>query len=124
MACRGTVNKLAIFPDTEDTVIASANIIVIRFKASILSEYAKMFLESPIGTTLIQSFQRGTTVMNLNPSDVAELELPLLPQEEQLERIQRYNEERERYKTAIREATARWEQVKHQLYGELYGGGT
>lgn len=120
MTCRGTVNKVAIFPETEGIVIASANIIVIRFKTSILSDFAKIFLESPVGTALIQSLQRGTTVMNLNPSDVAEVEIPLLSQEEQTERINLYYEEYERYKTAIREASNRWEQVKSKLYSELY----
>ncbi|GIP50024.1 hypothetical protein J53TS2_36150 [Paenibacillus sp. J53TS2] len=120
MACRGTVNKLAIFPEAEGTVIASANIIVIRFKVSIISGFAKIFLESPVGATLIQSFQRGTTVMNLNPSDVGELELPLLPHEEQMNRVNSYNEEKELFKQAIREATDRWEQVKNKLYSELY----
>ncbi|ODA09214.1 restriction endonuclease subunit S [Paenibacillus peoriae] len=120
MACRGTVNKLAVFPETEGTVIASANIIVIRFKESISSGYAKIFLESPVGTTLIQSFQRGTTVLNLNPSDVGEIELPLLPHNEQNNRVNRYNEEKERYKQKIREATDRWEQVKNEIYSELY----
>lgn len=120
MACRGTVNKLAIFPETDGTVIASANIIVIRFKASIISGFAKIFLESPVGTTLIQNFQRGTTVMNLNPSDVGGIELPLLPHAEQVNRVNRYNEEKERFKHAIREATDRWDQVKNKLYSELY----
>jgi hypothetical protein len=120
MACRGTVNKIAIFPQTESTVIASANIIVIRFKISIISGFAKIFLESPVGTTLIQSFQRGTTVMNLNPSDVGEIELPLLSLDEQINRVDRYNEEQERFKQTVREATIRWEQVKDKLYSELY----
>ncbi|MDQ0195826.1 hypothetical protein J2T20_004219 [Paenibacillus wynnii] len=120
MTCRGTVNKLAVFPESEGIVIASANIIVIRFKSTILSQYAKMFLESPVGSTLIQSFQRGTTVMNLNPADLAEIEIPLLTKKEQRDRIDRYNEEKERYKTIVQEATTRWEQVKNQLYGELY----
>lgn len=120
MACRGTVNKLAIFPETEGTIIASANLIVIRFKASIVSGFAKIFLESPVGITLIQSFQRGTTVMNLNPSDVGEIELPLLPRDEQINRVNLYNEEQERFKQTIHEATERWEQVKNKLYSELY----
>ncbi|NHN35328.1 restriction endonuclease subunit S [Paenibacillus sp. S3N08] len=120
MTCRGTVNKLAVFPKSEGVVIASANIIVIRFKSTILSQYAKIFLESPVGSTLIQSFQRGTTVMNLNPADVAEIEVPLLAKEEQLDRINRYAQEKERYKTIVRDATARWEQVKNNLYTELY----
>jgi hypothetical protein len=123
MACRGTVNKLAIFPESEGTVIASANIIVIRFKSVILSGFAKIFLESPVGTSLIQSFQRGTTVMNLNPSDVAEIEIPLLSIKEQTDRIQRYVEEKKRFRDAVHEAMVRWERVKGKLYGDLYGGG-
>jgi len=120
MTCRGTVNKFAVFPEVDGMVIASANILVIRFKSTILSHFAKMFLESPTGTALIQSFQRGTTVMNLNPADVAEIEVPLLPEEKQLELINRYLQEKERYKAVIRDAAARWEQVRNQLYDELY----
>ncbi|MBB3111782.1 hypothetical protein FHS18_003850 [Paenibacillus phyllosphaerae] len=120
MTCRGTVTKLAVFPETNETVIASANIIVIRFKSTILSQYAKIFLESPTGSALIQSFQRGTTVMNLNPADVAEIEIPVLSQDQQLERINRYIQEEERYNTVVREATTRWEQVKNQIYSDLY----
>lgn len=120
MTCRGTINKLAVFPESKGMFIASANIIVIRFKSSISSQFAKIFLESPTGSALIQSFQRGTTVMNLNPADVAEIELPLLTIKEQLDRIERYLQEKERYKAIIRDATTRWEQVKNQLYCELY----
>jgi len=120
MTCRGTVNKLAVFPVSEGIVIASANIIVIRFKSTILSQYAKIFLESPVGSTLIKGLQRGTTVMNLNPADVAEIEIPLLTKEKQIDRINRYNQEKQRYKTIVQQATTRWEQVKNQLYGELY----
>lgn len=120
MTCRGTVNKLAVFPETQGVVIASSNMIVIRFKSVIKSHFAKMFLESPVGTALIQSFQRGTTVMNLNPADVAELELPLIPEDTQLELIEQYIREKERYKEVIREAANRWEQVKSQLYEQLY----
>jgi hypothetical protein len=120
MTCRGTVNKLAVFPDAQGMVIASSNMIVIRFKSAIKSHFAKMFLESPVGTALIQSFQRGTTVMNLNPADVAELELPLVPEDTQQELIQRYIQEKERYKEVVREAANRWEQVKSQLYEQLY----
>ncbi|OGX68511.1 MAG: restriction endonuclease subunit S [Paenibacillus sp. RIFOXYA1_FULL_44_5] len=120
MACRGTVNKLAVFPKSEGIVIASANIIVIRFRSTILSHFAKIFLESPTGSALIQSIQRGTTVMNLNPADVAEIEIPLLTKEEQLVRINKYLDEKERYQTIIRDATSRWEQVKNQLYSDIY----
>jgi hypothetical protein len=120
MTCRGTVNKLAVFPKTEGMVIASANILVIRFKSAINSHFAKIFLESPVGTALIQNFQRGTTVMNLNPADVAEIELPLLPEDKQREFVHRYLEEKERYQQTVREAARRWDQVKNDLYNQLF----
>ncbi|OUQ85783.1 restriction endonuclease subunit S [Brevibacillus brevis] len=120
MTCRGTLNKFAVFPEHDGMVIASANILVVRFKSTIQSHFAKIFLESPVGTALIQSFQRGTTVMNLNPADVAEIEVPLLPVEKQLEVMNGYLLEKERYNEVIQEATTRWEQVRNQLYGELY----
>ena len=120
MTCRGTVTKIAVFPEQNDLVIASANIIVIRFKQLIRSDYAKIFLESPLGLSLIQSFQRGTTVININPSDVAELELPLLPMEKQAVLIEKYRQEKVRYKKAIREATQRWQQEKERIFSQLY----
>jgi hypothetical protein len=120
ITCRGTVNKLAVFPESDGLYIASANIIVIRFKSTILSHFAKIFLESPTGSYLLQSFQRGTTLVNLNPADVAEIEVPLLSKEQQLKRINQYLQEKQRYNSVIREATSRWEQVKNKLYGELY----
>jgi len=104
MTFRGTSNKVAVFPECEEFVIASA----------------KIFLENPVGTALIQSFQRGTTVMNLNPSDIGAIELPLLPEDKQEEIINRYLKEKARYKETIWKATQRWQNVKEQLYSELY----
>lgn len=116
ITCRGTQTKLAVFPSSNSFVIASANIIVIRFKEVIDSYYAKIFLESPLGITLIQSFQRGTTVMNLNPSDVSEIEIPLLSKERQKELSDRYRLEKQRYTEVVTEATNRWENQKKELY--------
>ncbi|MBG9794042.1 restriction endonuclease S subunit [Paenibacillus dendritiformis] len=120
MTCRGTVTKLAVFPQCDSIVIASANIIVIRFKSKVRSHYAKIFLESPTGMALIQSYQRGTTVMNLNPADVGEIELPLRPEAEQDKLIQRYIQEKQRFLTSIQQAAARWEQVKNNVYSEIF----
>ncbi|GAC43622.1 restriction endonuclease S subunit [Paenibacillus popilliae ATCC 14706] len=119
ITCRGTVTKLAVFPPCDSIVIASANIIVIRFRATVRSHFAKIFLESPTGRALLQSYQRGTTVMNFNPADVGEIELPLRSEAEQDELIHRYIQEKERYLAAIQQATVRWEQVKNNLYSKI-----
>ncbi|MFC4598385.1 restriction endonuclease subunit S [Cohnella hongkongensis] len=120
MTCRGTVIKLAIFPASEEMVIASANIIVLRFKSSVLAQFVKVFLESPTGMAFIQSFQRGTTVMNLNPSDVGEIEIPTLPEERQHQLVTHYLAEKKRYKAIILEAHARWEQAKQEVYQRIF----
>lgn len=59
LTCRGTVNKVALFPETGRMVIASANIIVVRVKVKVLPLYLKLFLESPLGQMLVKSFSAG-----------------------------------------------------------------
>ncbi|WP_340673625.1 restriction endonuclease subunit S [Brevibacillus agri] len=120
MACRGTVNKMAVFPGSSDMVIASANILVIRFRKLIHSHYAKIFFESPIGITLLQSYQRGTTVMNLNPNDISEIEIPLFSEEIQVSIANRYKQEKEMYIKSIQAATKRWKKERQKIYDELW----
>jgi restriction endonuclease S subunit len=93
LSCRGTAIKSAVFERQDKTIIASANLIVIRPKEVIKGEYIKIFLESPIGLAMIKSFQRGTAIMNINHSDIMEMEIPLIPISEQQEIIDKYNAE-------------------------------
>ena len=119
LSCRGTAIKSAVFKDQNKAIIASANVIVIRPKEKVLGEYVKIFFESPVGMAIIKSFQRGTTFMNINHSDIMEMEIPLLPIRQQNEIIEAYNEEQNIYKASISEAEKRWENIKNNLYSEL-----
>ena len=58
MTCR-RVDKFAVIDRLPRTVIASANIIVMRFKEGVDSTWVRIFLESPVGTALVKSFQQG-----------------------------------------------------------------
>jgi restriction endonuclease S subunit len=100
-------------------VIASANLIVIRPKGAFIGGYIKLFLESPVGIAMIKSFQRGTSVMNLNHSDIMEMEIPTLPLEKQREMVELYRTEREAYKGKIQQAENTWNNVKERLYSQL-----
>ena len=100
-------------------LIASANVIVIRPNDKILGEYIKIFFESPIGMAIIKSFQRGTTIMNINYSDIMEMEIPLLSMDEQKKMIENYNEELSIYKDATRKAENRWNNIKNNIYNKL-----
>lgn len=119
MSCRGTVFKSAVFTKHNDPIIASANLIVVRPKEKILGQYIKIFFESPIGLAMIKSFQRGTTIMNLNHSDIMEMEIPIIPISKQEEMIEQYQKELSNYKKSIKEAESRWTKVKNVLYKKL-----
>jgi len=120
LTCRGTAIKTAVFKKQDRIVIASANVIVIRPKTRFTGEYIKLFFESPIGITLIKSFQRGTSIMNINHTDIMELEIPVLPMPQQQVLTQEYDEEFQLYKKALAKSEARWQGIKHRLYEKLY----
>lgn len=119
LSCRGTAVKSAVFAAQDKTIIASANFIVIRPGEKVKGEYIKIFFESPIGIAIIKSFQRGTTVMNINHADIMEMEIPLLPLSKQQEMIDKYRQELKIYNDTVKEAEKRWSQVKDRLYNDL-----
>lgn len=120
LTCRGTVNKLAVFGKTRRKVLASANIIVIRLKKDFYPFFLKMFLESPMGEMLVKSFQRGTTVMNINPNDIAELEIPMLNMERQQALWWKYKEELTLYKEELKKLDERWNAEKSTIYQSIF----
>lgn len=119
LSCRGTAVKSAVFTKQDKIIIASANLIIIRPKGMVKGEFIKIFFESPVGLAIIKSFQRGTTIMNINYSDIMEMEIPLLPIAKQEEIIHQYRKELEVYKETIKKAESRWSSIKDGIYNEL-----
>ena len=83
-------------------------------------QYLKIFLESPIGAKLLKSLQRGTAVMNINYKDLGELEVPLLPLEDQDAIIADYNKGLSLYQQTIAAAEKAWSGVKEEIQSRLY----
>jgi len=119
LSCRGTAIKTAVFTAQEQTIIASANLIVIRPGEKVSGGYLKIFLESPTGLALIKSFQRGTTIMNINNADIMEMEIPLLPLSRQQSMIDKYHAALNSYQVTVKKAASRWSQIKDSIYNEL-----
>lgn len=119
VTCRGTINKVTVYKASNKFVIASANIIVIRFKENVISDYVKIFMESPVGSTIIKSFQRGTTVMNINPKDIGEMEVPIAHIEVQKQIVDEYLNENKLYIETVKKAEKRWETHKQEIYNKL-----
>ena len=57
--------------------------------------------------------------MNINHSDIMEMEIPLLSMDEQIKIIEKYNEELSLYKDAARKAENRWNNIKNNIYNQL-----
>lgn len=119
LSCRGTALKSAVFTKQDRIIIASANLIVIRPKEKVNGEYIKIFFESPVGQAIIKSFQRGTAIMNINYTDIMEMEIPLLPFDKQQEIINHYQQEFDVYKETVKKAESRWSNIKDDIYNEL-----
>lgn len=122
LACRGTAMKTAVFERQDQTIIASANLMIIRPKDGVEGEYLHFFLESPAGQAMIKSFQRGSIVMNLNPLDIMGIEIPQLSTEKQKRIAAKYKEEQSVYRNAVAKAERRWEETRNAMYQKLLGG--
>ncbi|PKM79444.1 MAG: restriction endonuclease, partial [Firmicutes bacterium HGW-Firmicutes-13] len=120
LSCRGSAIKAGIFQKQKNIVIASANVMVIRpNNQRVLSDYLKIFFESPVGMALIKSFQRGTTIVNINHTDIMEMEIPILSFEEQKELIAHYKAESALYQETISRAKERYLREKEKIYEKL-----
>ena len=119
ISCRGSVIKTGVFRKQKNIVIASANVIVIRPNEKVSGEYLKIFFESPVGVALIKSFQRGTTIVNLNHTDIMEMEIPLLSIEEQEELVAHYEAESTLYREMVGKAESRYSAEKEKVYERL-----
>jgi hypothetical protein len=119
LSCRGTAIKAAVFTAQAGITIASANLLVIRPKEKVLGEFIRIFLESPLGLAIIKSFQRGTNIINLNPADLMEMEMPLLALEKQDELIQHYKSEAFLYRKICKMAEKRLADEKKKIHEQL-----
>jgi len=61
--------------------------------------------------------------MNINHSDIMEMEIPIVPIDVQEKMIEKYHKEFEFYKKTVSEAEKRWTNIKNDLYSELIEGG-
>ena len=116
LPARGTAIRTAVFHEQSYLCIASSNIIVIRPKPSMLnSTYLKIFMDSPIGNSMISSLQQGMTVMNISYKDLKLLEIPFPVIEEQQRISKEYTDSYKDYIESISAAEKRWQETLSRL---------
>ncbi|MBQ3419852.1 MAG: restriction endonuclease subunit S [Erysipelotrichaceae bacterium] len=113
--------KVAVFEKQSRPCIASSNLCVVRTNQRLLDgTYLKLFLESSIGIKLLESMQRGTSIVNINYQDICQLEVPTPSIDDQKEIANEYNKGLKVYKQIIDEATDAWNKVKNNVQSRLY----
>ena len=60
--------------------------------------------------------------MNINPNDIGEMEIPLLPMEKQETLARQYLSGQERYRREKAVLEQRWETERSELYKNFVGG--
>lgn len=116
LPARGTAIRTAVFHEQTYPCIASSNVIVIRPDAKMLdSVYLKIFIDSPIGNSLISSLQQGVTVMNISYKDLKMLDVPFPTIEDQRQAAYEYENSYKDYIESISEAEKRWNETLSRL---------
>ena len=116
LPARGTAIRTAVFHKQAYPCIAHSNVIVIRPDAQKLDgTYLKIFLDSPMGNKLISGVQQGMTIMNISYKDLAALEIPVPPLDEQQRIAKAYEDELAIYMKTKAEAEKRWKEVLGKL---------
>lgn len=120
LSARGTTIKTAVFKKQSYPCIASSNLIVIRPKETkLVATYLKLFLDSTIGVKLIKSIQQGTNLVNISYKDLINIEIPILPLEEQKVISEKYEKELSLYQNTISAANDRWQNVVKELQNKF-----
>ena len=116
LPARGTAIRTAVFHPQSYPCIASSNVIVIRPIANMLNSiYLKIFIDSPIGNSMISSLQQGMTVMNISYKDLKLLEVPFPVIDEQETVAKEYVEAYQNYTKTITEAEKLWKKTLEKL---------
>ena len=121
LPARGNVIRATVFNQQSFPCIASSNVIVIRPDTSKLNAtYLKIFLESPIGISLIKSMQQGFNIVNISYQDFKTIKIPLIPIKKQLEIAIKYDTELSIRDEQINNANNRWQKELSKLRNLIF----
>ena len=118
---KGFSLKVAVFEKQPRMCIASSNLCVIRTQSKLLNgTYLKLFLESEVGTKLLKSLQRGTTIVNINYQDICQLEVPVPLLDDQMEVVNEYKQGLDLYVKTVTAAESAWKAIKADVQKKLF----
>lgn len=91
------IKSIVIKEEPEDNVIAIGGMLIIRPNSRINPIYLKAFLDSEEGQKALKSVQKGNVITTINPSSLANIDIPLIDISKQNEIATRYDALLEKY---------------------------
>lgn len=120
IASKGTVKKVAVFEKQDRDVVASSNITILRPTQKVYGQYIKLFLDSAVGEALLESVNKGKSVMNLSTQGILGIEIPDIPTVKQAYLINRYQQGLSDYKRKIARAKQEWQKIQADIERNLF----
>lgn len=120
IASKGTVKKVAVFEKQDRDVVASSNITILRPTQKVYGQYIKLFLDSAAGEALLESVNKGKSVMNLSTQGILGIEIPDIPTVKQAYLINRYQQGLSDYKRKIARAKQEWQKIQADIERNLF----
>ena len=101
--------------DIKEKIIVTGGMIIIRPDIDKINPtYLKIYLESKKGENIIKGIQRGTILISINPRDLMDIVIPLIPIEKQNEIAVKYNKVLAKY-IALKEELLKVEDELHSF---------
>ena len=120
IASKGTVKKVAVFEKQDRDVVASSNITILRPTQKVYGQYIKLFLDSAVGEALLESVNKGKSVMNLSTQGILGIEIPDIPTVKQAYLINCYQQGLSDYKRKIARAKQEWQKIQADIERNLF----
>ncbi len=121
ITCRGSLLKLGRVKTVSKTVLASSNIIFIRCNEKLNPEYLSLYLNSNLGRLFIESIQRGSGQVNINPKDFGNILVPVLSMKEQKQIVKNFKESEDNYQKQLSEINRQFVQQKQKVFKAMIG---
>ena len=119
---KGTSLKIGIANNLPQSII-SGNLMIIRTEGKYDPYVLKTYFESPEGSKIIKSIQRGTSISIINPEDLENVIIPNLNIEQQRDIKNRIIESEKNYLQSMKVIETKRLQEKSEIYKKMGLGG-
>jgi type I restriction-modification system DNA methylase subunit len=120
ISARGSSIKTAVIDDGMPPMIIAGNLVCIRVDSKKVNPYyLKIFLDSPLGHTLLEGVQTGSVIKVLNPKNIEEIPVPLIDIDKQNKLAETFISAKQRYIDIVTRAEKEFETILTNIYQKM-----